>query len=453
MSGDNSDATTSRGLFDGYEGYRTPTAADYERLMRSGLIVLDTNVLLDLYRMNHRVRADMLTVLDSLQDRLWIPHQVVEEFWRNQQQDGLLGHHEDRASQAKQTLAKARENIRQAINRWAKEVHLSDDAPIRRKLEEGSVGLGSAIEVLSGLIDEQASSDEVPGSADTNRDPVIQGLESLLQGRIGAPMSDADRHAAIATAKSRAAIKQPPGFRDFEEGKPDPAAAGDYLVWVQLMEEAKRRGIDALFVTRDLKEDWWRSSMKGMPRQPRVELVHEMRAITGHQLFMMEPSNLMKQARSLFDLESRVDQQSVTALEQLETTESAGGERWDEASLEALIDLLLETAVVQAQTILDAALNDGFVSRETVYDLGGYDASRMLRGFTRPVKTAARRLQDDGVSTGDPSELLKAVYDNGVVATGFRIPQYTVPILKLLAERVYRESDLDRDADGVDSEE
>jgi hypothetical protein len=176
-----------------------------------------------------------------------------------------------------------------------------------------------------------------------------------------------------------------------------------------------------------------------MTRQPRLELIEELRVFTGRRFFMIEPSNLMRQASRIFELGSRVDQRSASALEQLETdagSSSAG--LWTEAGLQSLIDRLLETAPVQAQAILEAALNDGFVSRETVYELGGYDASRMLRGFTRPVKTATRYLQDSGIDTGDPEEILWAVYEPGeVLACGFRIADHTVPILVRLAQRDY----------------
>ncbi|MFC9081189.1 PIN-like domain-containing protein [Streptomyces sp. NPDC057062] len=176
-------------------------------------------------------------------------------------------------------------------------------------------------------------------------------------------------------------------------------------MWAQLLKEARERGRDVLFVTRDLKEDWWRATPSGMVRQPRLELVEELRNLTSRRFFMIEPSNLMRQASRIFELGGRVDQRSVSALEQLETDQQPNVDgRWTESSLQALIDRLLETAPVQAQTILDAALNDGFVSRETVYKLGGYDESRMLRGFTRPVKTATRYLQDAGVPTGSPDE-------------------------------------------------
>ncbi|WP_425588779.1 PIN-like domain-containing protein [Streptomyces thinghirensis] len=45
--------------------------------------MLDTNVLLNLYRSNESTRRDTLAALARLRERLWIPHQVLTEFWRN----------------------------------------------------------------------------------------------------------------------------------------------------------------------------------------------------------------------------------------------------------------------------------------------------------------------------------------------------------------------------------
>lgn len=73
------------GLFDGFEGYRTPSEDDYRRVLTEGLVVPDTNVLLNLYRYNAQTQTDLFAVLERLGDRLWIPHQVLVEFWRNRE--------------------------------------------------------------------------------------------------------------------------------------------------------------------------------------------------------------------------------------------------------------------------------------------------------------------------------------------------------------------------------
>lgn len=80
---DAADTRTSHGLFDGFESYKTPTEADFRALLTGGIIVPDTNILLNLYRYNEQTRSDFLSVLNALGDRLWVPRQVIVEFWRN----------------------------------------------------------------------------------------------------------------------------------------------------------------------------------------------------------------------------------------------------------------------------------------------------------------------------------------------------------------------------------
>ncbi|MGW3735275.1 PIN-like domain-containing protein [Streptomyces sp. NPDC005148] len=421
-----------RGLFSGFEGYRTPALTEVRGVLAHGVVVVDTNVLIDLYRMNRQVREDMLTVLEALSDRLWVPHQVLVEFWRNQQQPGVLGHHHAQAHDTVAAMTKARSSIADSLKRWARAVHLATDAPIRDELNKLEEELDATLAGLREVLERQATADQVPGAPDTSADPVIAKLEVLLQGKVGALPTDEQLTRWVSEAKERAQHRKPSGFRDFEDGKPDQTAAGDYIVWRQLSAEAAARGTDVLFVTRDLKEDWWRTLAVSGDRLPRVELVHELRAETGRQLYMLEPSGLLDLAQDSLDLRGRVASTSVDALRQMER-ESRTAE-WSDAALCYLLATLQHQSPVRFQVLLHAGRNNGFADRETVYKLGGYKASRMLRGFTRPVATAARRLHELGLIDGTPEELLRAVYDGDVLAAGFDVPDYTIPMLKRIAE-------------------
>ncbi len=77
--------TAAKGLYDGFEGYRTPTTEDYRRVFSEGMVVTDANVLLNLYRYTDHARDDLLSVLERLGDQLWVPNQVLVEFWRNRE--------------------------------------------------------------------------------------------------------------------------------------------------------------------------------------------------------------------------------------------------------------------------------------------------------------------------------------------------------------------------------
>ncbi|WP_165685488.1 PIN-like domain-containing protein [Streptomyces sp. KO7888] len=429
----------SRGIFDGFAEYRTPSVEDYQRLFGSGLVVVDTNVLLTLYRSNQRTRDDLLNVLERLRERLWVPHQVIAEFWRNREHISVLGHHRARAKEVGEALAKAGRSASDALDRWLKQVHVGDDADINSAITEHRQQLGDVLAALQAVIERQAEKDVIADAIDTNSDPVLGRLEPILQGRIGLPLPEQEFADALNEAKRRGREELPPGYEDFKS-KPAEQAAGDYLVWEQTLVEASRLGTDVLFVTGDSKEDWWKPRNGHIPARPRPELVQEMFHRTGGRLFMLQPSGLLEQARQVLELE--VEASSVLDLEQLQTVKSSGETEWTVEALEALIDLLLGQANVQAYAMLDAAQNEGFVSRATVYEIGGYDETRMLRGFTRPVKTAAKRLQDQGIPIGDIDGLFVAVYDpafDAVSASGFRLAKEMVPLLRPIAQRVYGE--------------
>lgn len=74
---------THDGIYDDFCGYRLPTEDELNSALQSALVVVDANVLLNLYRYSESTRNDLLEVLRSLGKRLWIPHQVMREFWRN----------------------------------------------------------------------------------------------------------------------------------------------------------------------------------------------------------------------------------------------------------------------------------------------------------------------------------------------------------------------------------
>ena len=65
-----------------FRGYYSPTNDELDRMWNEGLIVLDTNALLNLFRYTESTRAEFLTVLQAIAEQLWIPHQIALEFQR-----------------------------------------------------------------------------------------------------------------------------------------------------------------------------------------------------------------------------------------------------------------------------------------------------------------------------------------------------------------------------------
>ena len=66
-----------------FQHFYPPDEDETAMALRTGLITVDSNVLLSLYRFRVEARDDPFRVLERLGDRLWIPYQVGLEFHRN----------------------------------------------------------------------------------------------------------------------------------------------------------------------------------------------------------------------------------------------------------------------------------------------------------------------------------------------------------------------------------
>jgi len=63
--------------------FRPGSANAVDKAWRDGLLILDANVLLNLYRVPLATRNDVLEVLEACAERLWLPHQAACEYFKN----------------------------------------------------------------------------------------------------------------------------------------------------------------------------------------------------------------------------------------------------------------------------------------------------------------------------------------------------------------------------------
>lgn len=275
-----------------FRGYYPPTEAEYRRLWSEGIIVLDTNVLLDLYRLPSSARDELLSVLDLLRNRLWIPHQVALEFQRRRLT----------------VIAGERKATESALSSASSLIET-----LKRRVDELQIdkrGLGlSAGPLVSGL---QAANEKLLKAIQTvhdaqpdiaSSDPIRDRLDEILGDHVGPPPTDqAELDVLIADGDHRFANKIPPGYADADKDKNISEASfvnehllyqrkfGDLILWRQLLNHVKNNNIrTVLFVTRDRKEDWWwREEGKTIGAHP--ELVQEIARTANVELFWMYTS-------------------------------------------------------------------------------------------------------------------------------------------------------------------
>jgi hypothetical protein len=417
-----------RGIFTGFEEYLQPTEEDYRAVLTAGLVVLDTNVLLNLYRYNVKVQDELVDLFGRLGDHVWVPRQVLVEFWRNR--EAVLEESDRGAEAIVDELREHEKKTLEAFRRWARRFALQDEEAslLSDAVSEGFARMCEGIQKLA----EDDATAEI--GAD---DLVLEKLGTVLEGRVGAPMVADAYKAALKEGSRRVDGQEPPGYLDKGKARRPgkEGAAGDYLVWEQVLVEAQARNVDVLFVTGDVKEDWWRIE-HGQQRGPRPELADELRTRAGTRLFMLRPESLLRVAGRVLEFE--VSDESLTEVKRVEeqlasrsrTADADSG--WTSDTLSALLERLAEEGwSVQADVIRLAAGNDGFLDRRSVYERGGFAENRSLRGFTRPVNRITQGMRDSGEIPEDAVDVLSPVYepDGYGLASGFSVPQEICPLI------------------------
>lgn len=238
------------------------------KFVTNGMVVLDTNVLLDFYRMTSSVRTDIIELLRRLGDRLWIPHHVGLEFHRNRL--SVIFEQEQADIRLRAALADARARLSEAAK------GLRDHPAIdkRKFLAAVDEGFGVVTEYLDSTVGIPFPSVKSAMS----HDPVLDAVTELFSGKVGLPYDETESKSVHAEAKRRIEQRRPPGYAD---AKKDPELAfGDYTLWRQTLDEATKRKLPILLVTNDQKEDWVRR-IHGLTIGPRTELVQEMADVAG----------------------------------------------------------------------------------------------------------------------------------------------------------------------------
>ncbi|WP_299867581.1 PIN-like domain-containing protein [Roseobacter sp.] len=313
-----------RGLFPEYD---TGASVDYEAIWKHALFVFDTNTLLNLYRYQTGTRDELLNVLESLNDRIWIPHHVALEFQRNRLT--VIADQNKRFSDVQRAVERAKISLGTDIEKLQldRRHSLIDPKPLLEGFDELS---GSFLSTLKALQETQQKLIQV--------DPLKERIEVLFDGRVGLPpnqQSEVDE--LYKEADKRFKLQLPPGYTDAEKGKKGPdehtyggiiykRKYGDFLVWKQLLDHAKDSDFEfVVFVTDDAKEDWWWKVDSNGPKTigPRPELVNEARregGLTGFRMY--NPEGFLKHTNEF--LEAPV---SDEALEEVRDVSTASSQR------------------------------------------------------------------------------------------------------------------------------
>lgn len=290
----------------GFPGYFANNNEDLDKLWDECLFILDANVLLSLYRYSDSTRSDLLNVFDSLSARLWIPHQVAHEYLTNRL--NVIG---EQVKTYDETIKKA-------------------DA-LRKSLENANQHPFVKTETLSTcnttftLLTDELAENRLIHEKRISSDEIKDHLETLLDNKVGQEYSREQIEAVLIDGKSRYDEKIPPGYCDAKKGGDSLLFVdrcrpyGDYIVWLQIIDKANIEKKSVIFVTGDVKDDWW-ISFQGKTVGPQPLLVQEFLSKTGQPFYMYTPDRFLERASTY--LKQETSQQTLNEIRDVREDES-----------------------------------------------------------------------------------------------------------------------------------
>jgi hypothetical protein len=308
MSDKQDERTPLVGMRDALPGYYRPGADEIATWMREGIIALDANVLLDAYRYSPGSRTELLRVLTLVKDRIFLPHQAAVEFHRNR--IGALADHVAWFDTQVKVLETVGKQGGDALRGVMKQCQATTSQSLREAIDE----LGAAVVKATAAVRQVAEDYDLDVPTALSDDHILRALDELLDGSVGPQLSAADYAAALLEAKTRADKQTPPGWKDAHKKDPE-VAAGDYLMWVQLIAHTREVGRPLLLITRDVKEDWTRRE-RGLRAGTHPHLVKEMLDEAGVPFAAMTPTDLMREAARVFD--AGVSERTFTEISELD---------------------------------------------------------------------------------------------------------------------------------------
>ncbi|MFI6959893.1 PIN-like domain-containing protein [Nocardia sp. NPDC050408] len=338
-----------------FASYYPPTDDDLQRFVTEGLVVLDTNAVLDLYRFTDTTREEYFDALGLLGERLWIPNRVGEEFY--DRRTTVIRERQGIRAVIAEQVAEPVEAVVAAVAGHARRHGLDGDtaAAVRE-------GVLAALEPVIREIEGTVGGVTIDPDAHPDSDPILTQICELFDEKTGTAFDEKQSSAAQNQHKTRLAGHVPPGYCD---SKKNERAIGDFLVWKQTINEATERKLPVLLVTNEKKEDW--VFRDGGYTMPRVELVREMKRTAGCDFHLIDVRTFLALAKEY--LAAQISEAAVDEAARVSDVAAAASQQ--------------ETAITRAAL---AGMREAFSGVDVTTSLrgiaAGYDPTAEIRRIT-----------------------------------------------------------------------
>lgn len=283
---------------DTIEDYFIMTPIREDALWKDAIIVFDTSSLCSLYDMTDDTKKTMMDIFTYLQDRIWIPAQVMYEYKKNREKVIM-----NPIQEKYQSPSFLRTNYPSEVKEFIKKLK---DMPYYHPYMKREVV--DKLECLVESIGKQM--DDIKKIFKEERDVRVKEIEYLKDSdiildkisglSIGSPFSTTDVMTIMREGEFRYRNLFPPGYMD-ESDKIGSQKYGDLMIWKEILKYAKEKNSPVIFVCDDVKIDWYMEHFKkGFPTTPRHELIKEFNDEVGRDVWFYTLNQFVDKLESIY---------------------------------------------------------------------------------------------------------------------------------------------------------
>lgn len=270
-----------------YEFYKL-SQEKINEIWDKGLLIVDTNVLLDLYRLAPESRKDLKKSMEFFGDRIWLPYQVGLEYHRNREK--IIKELGD--SKYNDFMKLLNESVVPYLKETFKTYQRHpciDYNYIEKCIDRFKEDLGKKLDGWKKAY-----------PFDIEKDEVLEWVTNRFDGKVGDDNTIEELLSIYKEGEVRYRALVPPGYKDANDKEKKEAGQryvyGDLIIWKSVIKKAKKENFDIIFLTNDNKEDWF-EKYKGQTKGPRFELYREFHKEADRDLIIMTEASFLKEMK------------------------------------------------------------------------------------------------------------------------------------------------------------
>lgn len=256
-------------------------------------VVFDTNIYLNLYEYSPEAMTFFISLCDLIRENLVLPSTVKREFKKN---------HGKSVKKQRNKFKNAITNLKKPLNQFESKLNVQIkvlESFKMPKISELKESIEEDIDTLKEKLDEYMAEHEAV--AEVNRkildeDLIVQLINYIEGANNLLPTPSLDEiYQLCSDGEKRYKNKIPPGYED-EDNKSGVEAYGDFIIWKETLEFCKRNEKNLVFVTDDVKEDWYNLKEQRF----RKELVEEFEDETGKKIIGITGNEFYNEIARIF---------------------------------------------------------------------------------------------------------------------------------------------------------